>query len=226
LRWRGLDGLPRQQAATAEHQEDDDSDQQIEAQARKEQMYVVAGQIGALHDLIRDASIDAHGREAAALRAMNHHQSHQERMNAVLLRKAQGYRRDDRDSAGTHCADAREQRRDEEHHPGNGCRVAAHAADGLTNQPVDRAVVLRDREQVGDADQRDEQVTRKARQDVGGRHVDVQAADDEGHDERQCTHVDRQRRPDHEQDHQADDACYFRRHAARLAKRFSRRTLC
>ena len=85
-------------------------------------------------------------------------------------------------------------------------------SDGLADEPVDRAVVLCDREQVGDADQRDEQVTRKAGKDARGGHVDVQTSDNEGHDERQRAHVDRQRRANDEQYDQPDDACYFRRH--------------
>ena len=92
--------------------------------------------------------------------------------------------------------------------------MTAHRADGLPDEPVDRAVVLRDRKEISDADQRDEQVAWKAGQDGGGRHVDEQAADDEGHDECQRTHVDRQYGAEDEQDDQPDDASNFRRHGA------------
>ena len=122
---------------------------------------------------------------------MNHHESHQQRMNAVLLRQAQRYRRDDRDGAGLTAPTLVSGAVTKNITQGMAAVWPRTRADGLTHEPVDRAVVLCDREQVSDADQRNEQVTWKARQDVGGRHVDEQASDDEGHDQRKRAHVDR-----------------------------------
>jgi hypothetical protein len=48
------------------------------------------------------------------------------------------------------------------------------------DQQVDGAVLLRDGEQIGDADQGQEQIAWKAGQDFLASHVDPQPADDEG----------------------------------------------
>jgi hypothetical protein len=62
-------------------------------------------------------------------------------------------------------------------HPDQRHPPADRAHRGM-HQPVDRAVVVRDREQAGDADEDDEQVAREAREDVVLGHPDG-AADHE-----------------------------------------------
>ena len=60
----------------------------------------LSGRPGLGDDAIGDAAIDADRREAAGLRAVDHHQTHQQRTDLVLDREAQGDRGDDRDRAG------------------------------------------------------------------------------------------------------------------------------
>jgi hypothetical protein len=60
------------------------------------------------------------------------------------------------------------------------------------HQPVDGAVVLRQREQVGDADQREEEFGGEAGHDGLGLHAGDQRADQEGPDEGDDAHVDGQ----------------------------------
>src|SRR3954466_6296325 len=55
-----------------------------------------------------------------------------------------------------------------EHDPGDGGDVAADELHRPTDQQVDGAVVLRDREQVGDPDQRQHQLRGEAAKDLVG----------------------------------------------------------
>ena len=64
--------------------------------------------------------------------------------------------------------------------------------DGAFDQPVDRSVILGNGEKIGDADQRQKQITGEAGEYVIGHHSHDQETDDEGAGKGQCIHVDRQ----------------------------------
>jgi hypothetical protein len=79
------------------------------------------------------------------------------------------------------------------------------------HHPVHGAVVVRDREQVGDTDQDDEQVAGKAREDVvlGDAH---RTPDDERGGDAEQTHVDRPQGADDEDRYEDEYRCDFLRH--------------
>jgi hypothetical protein len=102
-------------------------------------------------------------------------------------------------------ADRREHRGDEEHDPRDGGDVAADELHGAADQQVDGSVVLGDREQVGDPDQGQHQLGRKAGQDFVGAQSDRQRADEERGHEGQRPHVDGQERRDREDHDERQD---------------------
>ncbi|MNN07466.1 hypothetical protein D3C81_1202920 [compost metagenome] len=191
------------QAQPAQRHEEAGGHGQVHAQAGECGGHLVERQPGLLHDLVGDAAIDADWREAPTLRAVDDHQAHQQRVDAVARRKAQRNRRDDGHRGRADRADRRQQRRDHEHDPRNGGDPAAHRTHRKPHQPVDGAIVLRHGEQVGDADQGQEQVGGKAGKDRLGRHGRDQGADQEGADKGERAHVDRQHRGDdkHQPEH-------------------------
>ncbi|MCY1214704.1 hypothetical protein D9M72_265300 [compost metagenome] len=161
--------LPHQ-AQAAECDEQSRCHGKVDTQAGKGRRHLVQRQPRLLHDLIGDAAIDADRREAAALRTVDHHQAHQQRVDAVARGEPQRDRRDDCHRCRADRADRGQHRRDHEHDPRDRRDPAAHGAHRKPHQPVDGAVVLRHGEQVCDADQRQEQVGGEAGQDSLGRH--------------------------------------------------------
>ena len=169
------------------------------------------GQPLVLDDRVHRDAVDADGGEAAALRAVDHHHAHEQRVDPVPDGEGQRDRRDDRDRRGRERADRGQQRGDREHDPRDGGDVAADQAHRSPDQQVDGAVVLRDGEQVRDADQREHELGREparhfvAAEDLLGGQADRQRADDERGDERQRAHVDREDGRDREDHDQRDD---------------------
>ena len=86
-------------------------------------------------------------------------------LDPVLGREAQGDGRDDGDRSRADRTHRGECGGQEEHDPRDGRHPPPHSAYGERDDPVDGAVVLRDREQVGDPHQSEEQLRRKARGD-------------------------------------------------------------
>jgi hypothetical protein len=106
--------------------------------------------------------------------------------------EGQADRSDDGHRGGDHGAERGEDRDDDEHHPRDERHPAPHHPDRGLHQPVDRPVVLGDGEQVGDADEDDEQVRREVGQHlVGNLLADHEAAEDEQGHESQRAHVHR-----------------------------------
>ena len=134
--------------------------------------------------------------------AVNHHQSHEHRVDAVLHGEVESNRRKDRCHRRAQRTETGEQRRHHEHHPGYPGDMATHHQHCPFDQPVDGAVVLGDAEQIGDTDQRQEQVTGKTGEDGRRCHVHYHRTDDKGRRERQRAHVDGQHAGDAENDHQ------------------------
>ena len=207
------DRAAAQQGDATEGEEADRRHHQVEAQAGQEHRHLGYFQPGFLHHAIGDAAVHADRREAARLRTMDDQQAHHQRIDVVLLGKAQGDRADDGDRGGAQRTERGEHRGDHEHHPRNGHDMAAHRFHCPVHQQVDGAVLLRDGEQIGNADQGQEQIAGKAGQDLLATHVDPQPADDEGQREGDRTHVDRHRGGDDEHDHQTDDRCDLWTHA-------------
>ena len=145
---------------------------------------------------------------------MHHHQAHQQRADVIAEGKAQGDGRHNGDRAGADRAHRRQQRRNPEHDPGDRADPALDRTHGHAHQPVDRAVVLRQGEQPGDADQGQEQPARKAGDDILGGLRGQQRADQKGADKGQDAHVDRPDGRDHEHQHQRIDGNQMWCHAA------------
>ena len=138
----------------AKNEEHDNGDGEVEEEAGEKQRCRAIGQAGFLDDLVGDATIDADRRKTSSLGAVNDHQSHHDRADAVLRGKTQSDRSQNSDSRRTESTKASNDSSDEEHDPGYERHMSAHQPDGLFNQPVDRSVILGDSKKIGDADQR------------------------------------------------------------------------
>ena len=163
--------------------------------------------------MIGDTAVNADRREAAGLAAVRDHKAHQHRTDSVPVGKAHRNGCQDRHGAGTDGADGRQQRCDKEHHPRDYGDAPTGNLDAVMHEQIDRAVALGDREEIGDADQRDEEIAGKAREDLCRGHIDKQRAHDESGGESERAHIDRHCRGDDEHHHQAENSCDMHRHA-------------
>ena len=198
----GLDGVAGgHQRPPAQDHEQDRRHRRVDEEACRKGRQRRQGQACLLNHAVGDAAIDADGRKAPGLRAMDDHQAHQQRVDMVSEGKAQRDGRHDRHRAGADCAHGGQQRGNAEHDPGNRPDAALDRAHRHAHQPVDRAVVLRQGEQPGDAHQGQEQPAGKARKDVLGRLRGQQRADQKGPDKGQNAHV---YRPDGRHDEHQD----------------------
>jgi hypothetical protein len=136
---------------------------------------------------------------------VDHHEADHQRVDPVLGRETEGDGCNDRHSTGADRPHGGEQGGDAEHDPRDGRHLAADGAHSLLDQPVDRPVVLGDREQVRDPDQCEEQVAGEAGEDVLGGQIGHQRADEEGAGEGEHAHVDRADRGDHEHQRERQD---------------------
>ena len=119
-------------------------------------------------------------------------------MNAVLHRKAQRDGGKDGDRRRPKRAETGDNGGDEKHHPGYQTDASAHHPDGAFDEPVDRAVDLRDGKKIGDSNKRQEQIAWKARENIAGFHPYDQGAEHEGAGKCQGPHIDRLNRCDDE----------------------------
>ena len=104
--------IPRlQELAAAEREEEQDGDSEVDAEARQEGRDLAQRKPGLGDDPVGDAAVDADRREAAGLRAMDDHQTHQQRRDAVLEREPERDRGDDGHGARADRADRRQARR-------------------------------------------------------------------------------------------------------------------
>ena len=181
--------LAAEQLAAAEQEEHDHAQQQVEDERADEQQRRVLLQVRVLDDAVDDRAEDADRREAAGGGAVDDEQAHQHRVDAVLDREPERDRDDDGDGTRDDRAGGGEDRGDEEHHPRDRRRPAADRLNGAVDQPVDRAVARRDREQVRDADEDHEQIAGEPGEDVVLRDAH-RRADDERGDDPEHPHVD------------------------------------
>jgi hypothetical protein len=133
------------------------------------------------------------------------HQAHEQGVDAVLRGEPEGDRGDDGHGGRAHRSDRGQDGRDAEHDPGDRDDAPADAAYGQPDEPVHRPVLLGDGEEVGDADQRQEQITGKAREDVVRGQVRDVDADQERRREGDRPHVHRQQGGHDEHRHQHED---------------------
>jgi hypothetical protein len=206
-----VDPLGHQLAATQQH-EQDRRHHQVDDQAGQEHGQLAGGQVVLLHHRVRDRAVDADRGEPAALRAVHDEHAHHQRVDLVLAGEAQRDRADDRAGGRTGGADRGQQRGDREHHPRDQRDPAADGPDRRSDDQVHGAVVLGDREQIGDTDQRQDQVAADAAEDLALAQVEGEHADQPRGDVRQRAHVDRQQRADHEQGDQRQDRYPLRSH--------------
>ena len=187
-----------QQLAAAEHHEEQQCDRGVDEEAGGEGGHRAERQTGLGDHAVGDAAVDRDRGEAAGLGAVHDHQAHQQRRDLVAEGEAERDRGDDRDGARADRADRGQERRDAEHDPRDRGDAALHRAHREADQPVDGAVVLRQREQPGDADEGQEQAAGKAVDDLGGLLAGEERADEEGADEGEHAHVDGPDRRHHE----------------------------
>lgn len=151
-----------QQIASAEQEEADQAQDDVEGEGGEEQQDRAARQVIALDDLVGDRAEDAQGGEAAGGGAVDDHEAHEERLDAVLPCEAHTHRGDDRDSRRDDGAEPGEDPRDDEEHPGDERDSAAHRLDHRMDHPVHGPVVLCQGEEIGDAYEDEEEVGREA----------------------------------------------------------------
>ena len=77
--------IPRlEELAAPECEEEQDGDGEVDAEARQEGRDLAERKPGLRDDPVGDAAVDADRREAAGLRTMDDHQTHQQRRDAVF----------------------------------------------------------------------------------------------------------------------------------------------
>ena len=200
------------QRPAAEENEEQNPDRGVEQQTAEEQGQGAVDEARVGGDGVDGDAVDADRREATGLRAVNDHHAHQQCIDLVPCGEPERDRRDDRHGRRSERADRGEHPGDAEHHPRDECDPAPYQADGAPDHEVDGPVVLRDGEQVGDADQRQEQLAGKAADDVVGAHSHGEGADEEGGHEAERAHVHRQHRRGDEHDDERDYWYQFGRH--------------
>ena len=138
----------------------------LNIERRDPQQRRVALEVAGLDDAVGDRAEDGDRGEPAGRGAVDDHQAHQHRVD--LVRDGEPERRSARRSRpppGTTEPTMVSTAVTREHHPRDHRHAAADAADRGVHEPVDGAVVVGDREQVGDADEDDEQVAGEAGED-------------------------------------------------------------
>ena len=183
-RRRDLRALAAQHAHPAEEREYDPGDDRVEGEAREEDGHLALGDVRLGQGIVDDRPVDADRREAARLGAVHDHHAHQQRVDAELHRESEGDRGDDRNRRRADRTDGRQQGGDGEHDPRNGADPPSHGSHRELHEPVHGSVALGEREQVGDAHEHYEDVAREHPEDVVGRHVGGESADQECRRER------------------------------------------
>ncbi len=154
------------------------------------------------------------GRERAAQRAVDDHHAHQQQIDPITAGEGHRQRRHDRHrEQGADRRTAATVRKKKIH--GTAASRPRTSRMRPLHQQVDGAVVLRQREQVGQTDEQQEQIAGEAAGDLAvagdaeddlvDRQPDRDGADEEGGSKGQHPEVDRQRRGDHEHENQDDD---------------------
>jgi hypothetical protein len=207
----GVDPAGRE-SATAEREEQHDGDHQVHQQAGEEEPDLADRQVVLAHHGVGDGAVDADRREAAGLRAVHDEHAHQQGVDLVAAGEAEGDRADDGAGGRAGRTDGGEHTGHREHHPRDQHDASPDGVHRLAHDQVHGAVVLGDREQVGDADQGEDQVAADAADDLLLVETEGVHADQPSGDEGECTHVDRQRGADREDRDESDDGYPFRGH--------------
>nr|WP_238453263.1 hypothetical protein [Micromonospora sp. ATA51] len=199
----GVEGPAGEQFAAAPHEVRGEADGEVDEERGQEEQGRVARQPRLLDHTVGDAAEDADRREAAGTGPVDDQQAHHERVDLVPPREAQADRGDDRHRRRDHGPDRGEAGGHQEHDPRDQPDPAPDQSDRGLDEPVDRAVGLRDGEQVRDADEDDEQIARETGEDGIGLLAEVlpvedRDADDEGGDDRERAEVHRSDRGYHE----------------------------
>ena len=163
---------------------------------------LVAGQVDLVHDAVDDDPGGRERGERAGLRAHAHHQGHQERRNARARGDRHGHRREHRGGGDVAGSERRDPEAEQEEGDRNEAGVAAAQADRSVRDLIERAVQLGLGEQQRDADERQEQLDRKAGEDVLEPHPAEVDADDPGERHRQDADVEPREAADDDRDEQ------------------------
>jgi hypothetical protein len=145
--------------------------------------------------------------------------AHHQRVDAVATGEAERDRADDGARRRAGRADRREHRGDREHHPGDERDPTADHPHGAAHDEIDGPVVAGDGEQVGHADQGEDEVTADPADDLPLGQAECVHAHQPRGDETERPHVDRQQRAHHEQQDQRDDGYELRSHERSLRSR-------
>jgi hypothetical protein len=120
----------------------------------------------AVDDPVSDQSEHTQRREIARGRTVDDHQPYQQRIDAVAGGEGHADRGNDRHRGGTEGTERHKNAAEQEHHPWQGGHPTADDPHRPLDEPVDCAVPLCDREQVGDADEDHEEIRRETVQHV------------------------------------------------------------
>lgn len=139
---------------------------------------------------VDDDAVDGYGGEPSSLRSVDDEHTHHQRIDLVASGETQADGGDDRDGCRAEGADGGDAGGDGEHDPWDQTDAIVYEFDCAIDKYIDGAVVLGDGEEVGHADQGQEEISWKGREDVVGLHSEDDCSEKECADEGQGSHVD------------------------------------
>ena len=193
--------LRAQSWPATEDEPDNDREDGIEDERGEEQGQRRRGEAVLRQIVVDEDAVDADGRERAGQGTVDDEQTDHELIDPMSARERQRQRRDDghseerpeRDEDSCQC----------EEDPGHESDAPADELHAPADDHFDRAVVLSEAEEIGQADEREEEVDGKACEELFGCLVQDEAADAGGCDEAEQAHIDVP--PGSDDEHQAED---------------------
>lgn len=195
-----------------EHEHDED---EIEDEGREEEAPRVRREVVLPHEVGDEDAVDAQRGERSGESTVDDEEARHEDVEPVAAGEAEGERRDDRDRE--ECAEGDEHRGEEEEHPRCERRAAGAQAQTPVDEDVDRPVVLCETEEEREADEGDEHVDRESRKCGPEVHTEHPAAERNGAEEPEQTHVHPSPRGEDEHDDEDEERDDLGAHGEKLS---------
>jgi hypothetical protein len=203
----------------AQHEVYDNGKHEVEKERRAEEQQPVGDHFALREVSVDEHPVDADGRKCTRERAMYDQQAHHELVVPVAASEVQRQRRNDAYREQRTASDQRRGHGEED--PRTERDVAADDPHTPPHEHIDGAIVLRERKQVGQADQRDECIDGEAPPDVGDPAVEEDRAEHERTHEPKDAHVHVTPRGDHEHEREDDDGDQFDAHGRGCSRSWS-----
>ena len=194
-----------QLAQQGEQHDGQDGEDEVEGEAGGEERALGDGEAVLDRDVVHQHAGHGQRGEAAGVGTVDDEGAHQYRVDARLVGEADGGRCQQRHGGRGEGAQGRQGGGHQEEHPGKQQRFAPDEAHAGLDDDVDGAVSLGHAEEVGDADDRHDDVGREVREDLLVGHAEHEVADAEGCHQPHHADVQRPFGGDDEHHHEDDE---------------------